>query len=49
MLFNPDFKEMLRALSDGQIDFLLVGAYAVATPAQRVILTFGFVLTQRPL
>jgi hypothetical protein len=30
MLFNPDFKEMLRALSDAKIDFLLVGAYAVA-------------------
>ena len=30
MLFNPDFKNMLRALSDAKIDFLLVGAYAVA-------------------
>ncbi|MBB3208736.1 hypothetical protein FHS27_004568 [Rhodopirellula rubra] len=30
MLFNPDFKDMLRALSDAKIDFLLVGAYAVA-------------------
>jgi len=29
-LFNPDFKEMLLALSDAKIDFLLVGAYAVA-------------------
>ena len=29
-MFNPDFKDMLRALSDAQIDFLLVGAYAVA-------------------
>lgn len=30
MLFNPDFKEMLLALSVAKIDFLLVGAYAVA-------------------
>ena len=30
MLFNPDFKDMLRALSDAKVDFLLVGAYAVA-------------------
>ncbi|MEM9944309.1 MAG: nucleotidyltransferase [Planctomycetota bacterium] len=30
MLFNPDFKEMLFALSDAKIDFMLVGAYAVA-------------------
>jgi hypothetical protein len=30
MLFNPDFKDTLRALSDAKIDFLLVGAYAVA-------------------
>ncbi|APZ94492.1 hypothetical protein [Fuerstiella marisgermanici] len=30
MLFNPDFKEMLLALSEAKIDFLLVGAYAVA-------------------
>ena len=30
MLFNPDFKDMLRALSDAKIDFLIVGAYAVA-------------------
>lgn len=29
MLFNPDFKDMLLALSDAKIDFLLVGAYAV--------------------
>jgi predicted nucleotidyltransferase len=29
-LFNPDFKDMLLALSDAMIDFLLVGAYAVA-------------------
>jgi len=29
-LFNPDFKDMLLALSDAKIDFLLVGAYAVA-------------------
>lgn len=30
MLFNLDFKEMLSALSDAEIDFLLVGAYAMA-------------------
>ena len=29
-MFNPDFKDMLLALSDAGIDFLLVGAYAVA-------------------
>jgi len=29
-LFNLDFKDMLLALSDAKIDFLLVGAYAVA-------------------
>jgi len=29
-LFNPDFKDMLLALSGAKIDFLLVGAYAVA-------------------
>ena len=29
MLFNPDYKDMLLALSDAKIDFLLVGAYAV--------------------
>ena len=30
MLFNLDYKDMLLALSDAKIDFLLVGAYAVA-------------------
>ena len=29
-MFNPGFKDMLLALSDARIDFLLVGAYAVA-------------------
>ena len=29
-MFNPDFKDMLLALSDAKIDYLLVGAYAVA-------------------
>ncbi len=29
-MFNPDFKDMVLALSDARIDFLLVGAYAVA-------------------
>ena len=30
MLLNPDFKDMLSALSAAKIDFLVVGAYAVA-------------------
>ncbi|MFC1757474.1 hypothetical protein ACFL2H_01735 [Planctomycetota bacterium] len=30
MLFNPDFKDMLLALSVAKIDFLIIGAYAVA-------------------
>lgn len=30
MLFNPDFKDMLVALSAAKIDYLVVGAYAVA-------------------
>ncbi len=29
-MFNPDFKDMLSALSDAGVDFLLVGAYALA-------------------
>jgi len=29
-LFNPDFKDMLSALSEARADFLLVGAYALA-------------------
>ena len=29
-MFNPDFKDMLSALSDAEIDFLVVGAYAMA-------------------
>ena len=29
-MFNPDFKDMLSALSAAGIDFLLVGAYALA-------------------
>ena len=29
-MFNPDFKDMLSALSDVEADFLLVGAYAMA-------------------
>ncbi len=29
-MFNPDYKDMLLALSEANIDFLLVGAYAVA-------------------
>ena len=30
MDLNPDFRDMLRALSDADADFLVVGAYAVA-------------------
>ena len=30
MLLNPDFKDILSALSAAKIDFLVVGAYAVA-------------------
>ena len=29
-MFNPDFKDMLSALSEAEIEFLLVGAYAMA-------------------
>ena len=29
-MFNPGFKDMLLALSDARIDFLLVGADAIA-------------------
>ena len=29
-MFNPDFKDMLRGLSAAKVDFLIVGAYAVA-------------------
>ena len=29
-MFNPDFKDMLSALSEARADFLLVGAYALA-------------------
>lgn len=30
MDLNPDFKDMLLALKDANVDFLIVGAYAVA-------------------
>jgi hypothetical protein len=30
MDLNPDFKDMLLALKDANVDFLVVGAYAVA-------------------
>lgn len=30
MDLNPDFKDMLLALKDARVDFLVVGAYAVA-------------------
>ncbi len=30
-MLNPDFKDMLYALSARKVDFLLVGAYAMAT------------------
>lgn len=29
-MFNPDFKDMLLALSEANVDYLIVGAYAVA-------------------
>ena len=29
-LLNPDFRDMLRALSEERVEFLVVGAYAVA-------------------
>ncbi len=43
MLFNPDFKDMLRALSDAKIDFLLVGAYATGIREQPATSISGFV------
>jgi hypothetical protein len=30
MDLNPDFKDMLHALKEANVDFLVVGAYAVA-------------------
>ncbi|MCR9296490.1 MAG: nucleotidyltransferase [bacterium] len=30
MLLNPDFRDMLSALLDAEIDFMIVGAYAMA-------------------
>ena len=29
-MLNPDFRDMLSAFIDAEIDFLLVGAYAMA-------------------
>src|SRR5688572_16462812 len=29
-MLNPDFKEMLSCLKDEEVDFLIVGAYALA-------------------
>jgi len=34
-LFNPDFKDMLSALSAAGADFLLIGAYAMAVHAHQ--------------
>lgn len=31
---NPDFEEMLRALSDAEADFMVIGAHAVAVYAR---------------
>lgn len=28
-MLNPDFKEMLSCLKDEQVDFIIVGAYAL--------------------
>lgn len=30
-MLNPDFRDMLSALSDADAEFLLVGAYALAS------------------
>lgn len=30
-MLNPDFRDMLRAFSEAGVDYLLVGAYALAT------------------
>jgi hypothetical protein len=29
-MLNPDFKEMLSCLKDEEVDFIIVGAYALA-------------------
>ena len=29
-MFNPDFKDMLSALAAAKVDYLIVGAYAMA-------------------
>ena len=29
MMLNDDYKDMLRALADAGVDFMLVGAYAI--------------------
>jgi hypothetical protein len=29
-MLNPDFREMLSCLSDEEVDFFIVGAYALA-------------------
>jgi hypothetical protein len=45
-LFNPDFKDMLSALSEAKTDFLLVGLtllLPMATLAQQAIRISGFV------
>ena len=37
MDLNPDFKDMLHALKEANVDFLVVGAYAVAAHGQQAI------------
>ena len=45
-MLNPDFRDMLSALCDQQVEFMVVGAYALAAyglPALLETLTCGFV------
>lgn len=39
---NRDFAEMLNALSDEGVEYLVVGAYTVAAHGQLAISTSGF-------
>ncbi|BBO30930.1 hypothetical protein PLANPX_0542 [Lacipirellula parvula] len=34
---NKNFRDMLSALNDAEVDYLVVGAYALATHEQRAI------------
>ena len=46
---NPDFRELLRALSDADARFLVVGAYAVSYHAEpRAAADLDIWLTRRP-